>query len=175
METNPEIVARRASDLEEENWRFRTFVKMAGSPARIDALAARLGREAEARMDCTTCGACCRDNCIPISDEEKLRLARRRDMSAEAFEQTHMTRDDDDEPAIDARPCPFLDGTVCSVYEDRPDACRGYPYIGGHVASRMPGIIERAAACPIVFEMLEQMKDAVGFKPCIAQPPGDVS
>jgi Fe-S-cluster containining protein len=173
VETNPEIVARRAVRLEEENWRFRTFVKMAKSRARIDTLAAELGRQVESRMDCTSCGACCRDNCIPVTEEEVERLARRVGTTVEAFRQAHMTRDDDGEPAIDARPCPFLSGTVCSVYEDRPDACRGYPYIGGNVAASMTGIIERAGACPIVFEMLEQLKTAVGFRRCTSGTSSD--
>lgn len=164
MEKDPAIVARLAAEREEENWRFRTFVKMARSPRRVNEMAEMFGRQAEAEMDCTTCGACCRDNCVPVSDDEKARLAARAGMAPDAFETRHMTRDDDGELAIDARPCPFLDDTVCSVYEDRPDACRGYPYIGGSVASRTIGIIERAAVCPIVFEMLEQLKRAMGYR-----------
>ena len=50
----------------------------------------------------------------------------------------------DDEPAIEAHPCPCLEGNACPVYEDRPKVCRGYPYVGGDVPLRMIGIIERA-------------------------------
>ena len=32
------------------------------------------------------------------------------------------------------------------------------------IQSRMIGILERAGTCPIVFEMLEQMKTHVGFR-----------
>ncbi len=164
MEKNPDAVARLAGDLEDENWRFRSYLKMVRSPARIDLLAEQFGREAAAQMDCTACGACCRDNCVPVTDEERRRLAARSGLSEAEFERLHMTQDDDGQAAIDARPCLFLQGTVCAVYEDRPEPCRGYPYIGGHLASRMIGILERAAVCPIVFEMLDQLKRATGFK-----------
>lgn len=50
------------------------------------------------------------------------------------------------------------------MYEDRPEVCRGYPYVGGDVPSRMVGIIERAGTCPVVFEMLERLKDMLGFR-----------
>ena len=76
-----------------------------------------------------------------------------------------MTTDDDGKPAMLAQPCRFLDSNRCAIYESRPNACRGYPYIGGDVRTRMLGILERVAVCPIVFEMLEQLKAAVRFRP----------
>jgi len=85
-------------------------------------------------------------------------------MDIDTFRRRYMTTNDDREPAIDATPCPFLDGKMCSVYEDRPDACRGYPYVGGNISSRMIGIIERAETCPIIFAMLEELKDELGFR-----------
>ncbi len=165
METDPQVVALQAAAQEDENWRFRTFVKtlLRMPEGRLDALAERLGREAEARMDCTSCGACCRANHVPVSDKEVARLAERIHLDVAAFGERYLDRDDDDHQALDANPCPFLAERICSVYEDRPEACRGYPYIGGNIRSRMIGIIERAS-CPIVFEMLEQLKRHLGFR-----------
>ena len=39
METDPEVVAKRAKALEDENWRFRSFLEVAPqlTPARVDA------------------------------------------------------------------------------------------------------------------------------------------
>lgn len=165
MEKDPLIVARLAAEREDENWRFRAFLKASGhlSTAKLDRLAEQFGRAAEAEMDCTTCGACCRDNCVPVSVAEQLRLADRLGISRDEFVERYGSIDDDGEAALDAVPCPFLNCTRCSVYEERPEACRGYPYVGGEVVPRMIGIIERAGTCPIVFEMLERLKAAVGF------------
>lgn len=164
MEKDPQIVAGLAAEREEENWRFRTFLKQLrpGALAGVDRLAEEFGRAAEAEMDCTACGACCRDNCVPVNEEEEARLAGRLGVSLGEFRERYVVSDDDGQPAIEATPCPFLEGNRCSVYEERPDACRGYPYVGGNVSFRMMGIIERAGTCPIVFEMLERLKAAVG-------------
>lgn len=166
MEKNPDVIARLAAEREDENWRFRTYLRTASrlSEGRVDRLAEKIGRAAEAQMDCTTCGACCRDIIVPVNTEEQVRLARRLGLSPEQFAERYLVTNDDDEPAIEARPCPFLDGNRCSVYEDRPEVCRGYPYVGGNIRSRMIGIIERAETCPIIFHMLEELKDAVGFR-----------
>ena len=165
MEKDADVVARLGGQRREENWRFRTFLKASRvRSARVDRLSAELAREAEAAIDCRDCGACCRENCIPVHDEEVDRLARRAGWAVDAFRDRYMTTDDDGEPALDARPCPFLDANTCTVYADRPEACRGYPYVGGSVASDMVGIIERAEVCPIVFAMLEGLKDRLGFR-----------
>jgi len=163
MEKDPHVVACLASQKEDENWRFRTFVKHLSSrrAREADRLAERFGREAEAQMDCRTCAACCQSCHVPIDEAETERLAGRLGLAVPEFRQRHMDPDDDGEPAMRA-PCVFLDGTLCSVYEDRPEACRGYPYIGREIAPRMIAIIERARECPIVFEMLEQLKAALG-------------
>ena len=127
MIKDPDAVARLAAEREDENWRFRTYLKLLPprAAARADRLAGELGQAAEAAMDCTTCGACCRDNCVQVGPEDRARLSRRLGVSAEEFDRRYLTTDDDGEPAVDASPCPFLLGTRCSVYEDRPEACRG--------------------------------------------------
>jgi uncharacterized protein len=166
MEKNPQRVAQLAKPLEDENWRFRTFLKMLSSRRRrhIDRVAEELGREAESQIDCRDCGACCRDNAIPVNDEEIARLARGLNVTPAEVREKWIAHDEEEGDHIDARPCPFLSGNSCSVYEQRPDCCRGYPYLGGEIAPRMMGIIERAGSCPIVYEMLERLKDGVGFR-----------
>jgi uncharacterized protein len=166
MEKNPDIVARLGDEREHENIRFRTFLKMASHQLvqRVNEVARQAGEEAARQMDCTACAACCRDNLIPMSDEEIVRLAARIGVDRDSFEKQYLVRDDlDHQPALDAQPCPFLLDNRCTVYEDRPDACKGYPYVGGDLPSRMWGIIERAETCPIIFEMLQQTKLAIGF------------
>lgn len=166
MEKDPEVVARLAAQREDENWGFRTFVKAYTKlpEHRVDALAERYAREAEAQIDCTTCAACCRDNFIPVNNEEIERLAKRVGITPDDFRSRYVQpKTDEHDAGIDARPCPFLKDNLCSVYEDRPEVCQGYPYIGGNIASRTVGIIERAGTCPIIFHMLEELKDDLGY------------
>jgi uncharacterized protein len=166
MEKDPDIVARLAAHREDENWHFRTFLRVLSPRKRrqVDRLAEAIAHGAALQMDCRTCGACCRDNAIPLDDSEVARLASRLGVSVDAFRRQYLADDPEDGPIIDARPCPFLAGNCCSVYEDRPEACRGYPYVGGGIVLGMVGVIERAGTCPIIFDMLERLKDAVGFR-----------
>ncbi len=64
--------------------------------------------------------------------------------------------------------CTFLDGTVCLVYENRPDICRRFPHVvrgEGSIASRMWEFVDRACYCPIVFNSLEAFKQETKFQP----------
>lgn len=165
MIKDPLEVRRLALQKEEENHRFRSLTKMLSPKrrAQLNKLAERFGLEAQAQMDCTTCGACCRDNWVPVNDEEADRLAVALSLPVLDVRQKYLTVDEDREVGIDAKPCPFLDGNRCSVYAHRPDVCRGYPYVGGDISTRMWGIIERAETCPIIYDMLERTKAAMGF------------
>jgi len=63
-----------------------------------------------------------------------------------------------------ATPCPFLKENLCSVYEDRPADCSGYPYLyQPEFASRTMGMVERTFTCPIVYEVMEHLKKSLGF------------
>lgn len=165
MEKDPQVVARLAREREDENWRFRSFLKQLAPrrSAQVNATAERLGRAAEAQMDCRTCGACCRSCRAPLEADEADRLANLLELPVAAFRERHIEVETDGELMMHA-PCVFLNGTICSIYEHRPQSCRGYPYIGGDISTRMMGIIERAETCPIVFEMLEGLKREMHFR-----------
>jgi uncharacterized protein len=67
----------------------------------------------------------------------------------------------------DARttPCPFLKDNRCSVYEDRPADCSGYPYLyAPDFVFRTIGMIERTHTCPIVYQVMEDLKKSLGFR-----------
>ena len=163
MEKDPEAVARLAKEKEDENWRFRSFVKHLSirRQRELDRLAEQFGGEAAAQIDCQTCAACCRSCHVPIDDAETERLAGRLSLPVLEFRQRHMEPDDDREPALRRR--------ACSGWE---------PLLGvRRPAGGLPGLSlhrrrDRAAhdrdhrarrECPIVFEMLERLKAAVGF------------
>lgn len=205
MLTDPIEVARRAKELEAENWRFRSYLKSmcSWSDAKLNRVAAELGREAAAQINCLDCGACCRGIYVPVTDEEIERLASRLPITARhestrtadrnghsnecsprpsprpspsrgegeimslpvlQFRAAHVKATEFDPQVLDAHPCPFQSGNVCTVYDARPTPCREYPYLEGDIRARLFDILERGETCPIVFEQLEQLKRATGFR-----------
>ena len=162
---------------EDENSRFRQFLKTWCNlePDEIDHRVLETTRRVWAGIDCTTCANCCREMKPTFSEEEVDRVARRLGMKRQQFIETHLERSEtDSENPWQTRttPCPFLKNNLCSVYEDRPAECSGYPYLyQPDFVFRTMGMIERTFTCPIVYEVMEELKKSLGFLRTASQPP----
>jgi hypothetical protein len=56
-------------------------------------------------------------------------------------------------------PCPFLHDQRCSIYGDRPDACRSFPHLHKReFRSRLIQVVENCGICPIVYNVFERLK-----------------
>lgn len=150
----------------DENLRFRAWLKRHNFvERRLKAIAG----EVEEKIDCTTCGNCCRVATTQLSQRDVERLARFLGMKVPQFLRDY-TLETKDEGLILKRTdagCVFLDGNLCSVYEARPETCRLFPHLvkgNGSFLSRMWHMPDRAVYCPIVFNSLEAFKEETGFK-----------
>jgi Fe-S-cluster containining protein len=159
----------QAEKKEDENSRFRLFLKTKCNlePDEIDSRVFAATRRVWAGIDCTKCANCCREVKPGFSEEEVDRLARRLAMTRQQFIETYLERS---EPGCEkpwttrTTPCPFLKDNLCSVYEDRPGDCSGYPYLyNPDFVFRTIGMIERTFTCPIVYEVFEELKKSMGF------------
>jgi Fe-S-cluster containining protein len=162
-------IRQQAEKKEDENYRFRQFLKFKCNlePEEIDEHVFAATRRVWAGIDCTQCANCCREVHPTFSEEEVNRLARRLDITRERFIETYLQRSEpyDDNPwTTRTTPCPFLKDNLCSVYEDRPADCSGYPYLyEPEFISRTMGMIRRTFTCPIVYEVMEELKKSLGF------------
>ena len=157
-----------AQQKEDENWRFRQFVKFECrlGPREMDRQVCETTKSVWAGIDCTSCANCCRHVKPTFSENEVSRLAARLEMTPEQFIDTWLEPNEDEDNPWQTRttPCPFLKDNLCSVYEDRPADCKGYPYLYEHeFSSRTMAMIERTFTCPIVFEVFERLKKSWGF------------
>src|SRR5437763_11307094 len=163
-------IRQRAERKEDENWRFRGFIKTKCNlePGEIDSRVFAATRRVWAGIDCTKCANCCREVHPTFSEEEVDRLARRLAMTRQQFIDTFLKSSEpgDDNPwTTRTTPCPFLKDNLCSVYEDRPADCSGYPYLyEPDFTARTLGMIGRTFTCPIVYEVLEELKKSLGFR-----------
>lgn len=166
--TNLDEIARLSERNWDQNMEFRTFLK--NSPRwddddKLDALVHEILAEVTARIDCTTCGNCCRELGIAVDEQDIERLARRMRISPEEFESRHVATDED-EKFMPETPCQFLGGNLCTIYEDRPCVCREFPHLHKEdFSGRLIGVIGSAGVCPIVFNVLEELKLRTRWQP----------
>ncbi len=76
------------------------------------------------------------------------------------FTERHLRIDEDGDYVFRSMPCPFLGGdNYCSVYENRPNACREFPHTQQRDIREKLGITyHNTMVCPAVAEVLERLK-----------------
>ena len=161
FQIDPKVVARLAEEKEDENWRFRSFLKGADlSLAELDALVRGHYEAVASQIDCCACGNCC-DVALPVLDEaDVVRLADGMALSEEAIVECFLVPEDQDGGfTFNRRPCPLLRDKCCTVYESRPEDCRSFPHLHKkEFVFRLARAVENCAVCPIVFNVFERLK-----------------
>ncbi len=164
---DPKEVARRAETLAESNWAFRAFLKMTSmSSDEVDAAVHRHYEEVARGIDCCTCGHCCREMGPVLIESDVERLAKVVELSPAEYSDRYTAMDGGDR-VFNQRPCPFLEGNHCSVYEHRPQDCRSYPHLQKDgFTSRLAGIVQSCSVCPITFNVYERLKEELWDEEC---------
>lgn len=148
---------------ENENLEFRAYLKRQ-NPDKIDKIVHRLNREISAQIDCTACGNCCLTLKPFITDQDIKQLSHRLNLNPQQIKDDYIEIDDGEQYFKNA-PCSFLDNKKCTIYNDRPETCRSYPYLHKRMfISRLWGIIENYSICPIVFNVFEKLKTEINYK-----------
>ncbi|MCD6434460.1 MAG: YkgJ family cysteine cluster protein [Candidatus Diapherotrites archaeon] len=62
-------------------------------------------------------------------------------------------------------PCPLLEGNLCRVYGNRPEACRQYPHLHNDFRASSISRFNNTFICPIVFNLFELMKEELNWRP----------
>lgn len=134
--------------------------------ANIDVLAEKIARPIIEAIDCKECGNCCRNLDVQLGEDDLERLATGINIPISEIRQNVTIQDIDDPDIVGifkAKPCIFLGGNLCTVYEHRPTSCRDYPQFTPDFRWMLGWMIEGAHLCPIIYnvlmEMLEQVDD----------------
>jgi len=159
--TDPERVRQLAAQREDENWRFRSFLKAADlSIRRIDSIVHRHYEDVRAQIDCTKCGNCCKEVGPLLSRADILRLAAAVGSPEPAFVERYVKPAEEKKRFLfKGLPCPFLQDNRCSVYDSRPRDCRSYPHLHKReFVFRLMAVVANCSVCPIVFNVYELLK-----------------
>ena len=160
--TDIKEIEKLAAEKEDQNWRFRCFIKSTDLEIQeLDAIVHRLNKEVSGKIDCQSCGHCCRVMHPILNKEDTKRLASHLSIASEMFEREYLMKDEEEEgPTFRATPCPFLSENTCSVYTVRPEDCRSFPHLHKKdFVFRVSGILPNCSVCPIVYNVYELLKD----------------
>lgn len=110
-------------------------------------------------IDCLDCGNCCRTLGPRITHLDIQKMAKALRIKAQEVEDRYLRMDEDDDYVFKTMPCPFLgDDNYCSIYENRPKACREYPHTDRKKFFQIRELtIKNAETCPAVGEILNRL------------------
>jgi len=140
------------------NRKLRLWLKKV-KPKELDEEFERNHEEVFSKIDCLECANCCKTTSPIFLNTDIDRLAKSFRLKSSAFIDQYLHRDEEGDYVLNSAPCPFLGlDNKCSVYEDRPKACREYPHTN---RKNIHGILElslkNTLVCPAVFKIFKQI------------------
>lgn len=149
----------RAKDMKKENKKFFSKLKKR-PPKNLDSLMRELHEEEFSRTDCLECANCCKTTGPLFTQKDIERISRRFRMKPGNFIDEFLRLDEDNDFVLQQVPCPFLGAdNYCSIYEDRPKACREYPHTNRKDFHKISSLtIKNTTICPAAFNIVEEMK-----------------
>ena len=167
IELDLDVIKKNAEIKEDENYQFRSCLK-GQSGKKIDKIVRSLYSEVLDHIDCTECGNCCIELETCFQKDEIDRLTKELNIDKEEFinqSTNHGEYGEKDKFFLNDRPCQFLKDKKCTIYALRPEECNSYPYLHkDDFISRLFGVIQNYAICPIVYNVYEQLKRRLNFK-----------
>ena len=111
-------------------------------------------------IDCLECGNCCKTTPALLQNTDIDRIADRLKLSKGTFMEQYVIMDEDGDFVFNSSPCPMLGAdNYCSIYEDRPAACRDYPHMTRKKQRQLMDIhLENTRICPAVFHMMLRLE-----------------
>lgn len=163
LQTSLNIIQQLATEKEEENRQFVFFLKQQDMNTTDEQVHA-LNKLIEPQIDCTACGNCCKSLMINVTEEEADRVAAKLQLDRKNFDEQYLEKGGYGLMVINTIPCHFLADNKCMVYEDRFAGCREFPALHlPHFTKRLFTVMMHYNRCPIIFNVVEELKEQTGF------------
>lgn len=142
-----------------ENKKFLTGLKRKDTK-KLDTAFHTLHDVVFEEVDCLRCANCCKTTSPIFYSNDIERAAKALRMKPGDFVETYLRIDDDKDYVLKSSPCAFLGSdNYCSIYEDRPKACREYPHTNRKkIVQIMDLTYKNTTVCPAVLEIVERLK-----------------
>ena len=145
---------------EKDNKAFYNRLK-ARPPKNLDLHFHQLHEEVFEKTDCLSCANCCKTTSPIFYDRDVERAAKALRMKPGAFTEKYLRLDEDNDMVLKTAPCPFLDGqNYCSIYADRPAACREYPHTDRKKMYQVLDLtFKNTLVCPAVLKITDRLRN----------------
>ena len=110
-------------------------------------------------IDCLNCANCCKTTSPIFRDIDIKRISKKLKVKEKEFINSNLRMDQDGDYVLKTSPCLFLGAdNECSIYEDRPLACREYPHTNRKNMYQIFDLtLKNADVCPAVVKVLDQI------------------
>ena len=150
--------------MEDENDAFRAYLQKKDSNE-LDETVQRLNNIIAPQIDCTSCGACCRHLMINVTPEESITIATFLEKDPRQFKEEYLEESIQGDMIMKSIPCAFLADSKCTVYPERFNGCRAFPHLHeSNFKGRLFGTLIHYAMCPIIYNVVEELKTETGFR-----------
>lgn len=163
----PRKVKFMAKKKENENIRFRSYLKAHADETKLDEQFLKLHNELFREYDCNRCRNCCKMFYGNIPEEDIQKDAEYLKMSKEQFVDFFLQKDKKiGDYLTKHKPCDFLqENGECKLGDCRPENCKKYPYTNQpERLESLLSVLNAVEVCPVVFEIYERLKEEYGFK-----------
>lgn len=162
--TDREVIRQAAEVNADENDNFRAYLQGADSHE-LDETVHRINEIITPQIDCTACGGCCNQLMINVTPEESILVADHLKISQQQFKEKYIEESLQGKMIMNTIPCHFLSDKKCTIYPERFNECREFPHLHkSNFKGRLFGTLIHYAMCPIIFNVVEELKIETGFK-----------
>ena len=136
--------------------KLKKYLKGSEFPEKVNELVTQYSKEAFDKIDCLSCGNCCKTSPPLMEEEDIKRISKHLKISKKAFKRKYILEDINGEKSMINVPCVFLeDDNSCSIYEIRPKACAGYPHLDKGQFFKLKNLhAKNVFSCPIAYDVI---------------------
>ena len=142
--------------------KYKTWFNQQSPSEDLDLKAKFLSQEAYKKIDCLSCGQCCRTTVTTFDEEDISKTSKWMNISKKEFIKKYLIVDMDNSFTTIAVPCPFLnlEDNKCSIYEVRPKSCASFPHTDRPFFLRRKNAhLANSKFCPITQYVLDRMTE----------------
>lgn len=127
----------------------------------LDKLFHSLHEDAFEYIDCLNCANCCSSISPTLYNRDIDRIASALRIKPSEVVSQYLKIDEENDYVFTSAPCPFLmQDNCCTVYENRPKACREYPHTNRKKMFQILSLTKRNAyVCPAVYWIIKNMEE----------------